>query len=35
MRWTPLHYFEPFRGQAPDVVLDVVDGLMHLLNSLG
>lgn len=29
-----LHMLESLRGQAPEVVLDVFDALLHLLQSL-
>lgn len=34
MDLNPLHYLEPMRGMAPDVVFDVVDVLLHLLQSM-
>lgn len=30
-----LHLLEPMRGAAPDIVFDVIDALLHLLQSAG
>lgn len=35
MDLNPLHYLEPMRGMAPEVVFDVLDALLHLLQSMG